>query len=126
MAKQTVDQKSFINLFPEVVDDNKIKILDVWNSYRVRVLPNQFTSDAYIEYNPSTSDTLYGLANKYYDDPALWWVIPLINDAEDPFDFIQDSVDSGTAILVLKNTYISSILFTMSRIKNANDNGQPQ
>jgi hypothetical protein len=124
MANQPVNQKSFVNLFPTIVDDDKIKLLDIWNSYRVRVVPAIYNADAYIEYNPASSDTLYGLANTYYGDPALWWVIPLVNDAEDPFDFIQDAIDNGTTILILKNTYISSILFTMSRLKNSKDNGQ--
>lgn len=124
MANQPVNQKSFINLFPTIVDDNKYKVLDIWNSFRVRVIPSIFAADAYIPYNPSSSDTLYGLATTYYGDPSLWWVIPLVNDAEDPFDFIQDAVDNGTTINILKNTYISSILFTMSRLKNSQDNSQ--
>ena len=30
---------------------------------------------------------LDSLANYYYNDPKLWWVIAYVNDLKDPFDF---------------------------------------
>jgi hypothetical protein len=43
-------------------------------------------------YTLNSGDSWVSLANTFYADPRLWWVIPLFNDIEDPFG---DSV--GTA-----------------------------
>jgi hypothetical protein len=122
MAKQTVDQKSLINLFPEIVDNNKMKILDIWNSFRVAVIPDLYNADAYTMYYPRQSDNLPLLAKTNYGDVKLWWLIPLVNDVEDPFDFIQNCIDDGTPIKILRSSYVSNIMFTLSRLKNAKDN----
>jgi hypothetical protein len=122
MSTKNIDQLSFINFFPEITDENNIKILDIWNSFRVKVLPDIYTSDAYVEYTPKTSDTLHMLAHKFYGNSKMWWVIPLINDVEDPFDFIKNVVDKSGTIKVLKSSYIMSILFNVARMKNAKDN----
>lgn len=122
MPLKNVDQNSFINFFPEITDDNNYKILDIWSSFRVKVIPDVYESDAYIEYTPKSTDSLFMLSTKYYGTPKMWWVIPLVNDAEDPFDFLQNIVDKSGTIKILKNNYISSILFSVSRMKNAKDN----
>lgn len=123
MSYKNTDQTSFVNLFPEINDENNFKILDIWNSFRVKVLPDVYTSDAYIDYKPSTYDTLHMLAYRFYGNKNLWWIIPLINDVEDPFDFLKNAVDSSSTIKILKNDYIADILFTSARLKNAKDNG---
>lgn len=122
MSKQQVNQKSIINLFPEIVDTNNMRILDIWNSFRIEVIPEIYNSDAYTIYYPTISDNLPLLAYSNYGDVSLWWVIPLVNDAEDPFDFLQDAIDNETFIKILRQAYISNIMFTLSRLKNAKDN----
>ena len=121
MPIKNIDQSSFINFFPEIVDDNNLKILDIWNSFRIKVIPDVYESDAYIEYTPVTTDSLYMLAYRYYGNPKMWWAIPLVNDAEDPFDFIKNVVDRSGTIKILKSNYISGILFNVARLKNAKD-----
>jgi hypothetical protein len=119
---QQFTQRSFINLFPTITDDNNYNILDIWNSFRVVVIPELYKADSYFVYRPLKADTLHGLAKKFYDDPNLWWIIPLVNDAEDPFDFLDDMRDNNESINILRNEYLFSILFTLSRMKNAKDN----
>jgi hypothetical protein len=121
MATQPVDQISFINFFPEITDENNLKILDIWNSFRVRVIPQELSIEAYDEYTVKSTDTLHMLAYRYYGDVRMWWVIPMINDAEDPFDFLKDAVDSSKTIKILKPPLISSIMFSVARMKNAKD-----
>lgn len=111
------DQINFSVLFPEVVDNNNRKILDLWNSYRVMVDPKEFEIDAFIEYQVKSSDSFPLLAYKFYGNVKLWWLIPLVNDVEDPFDFIQDAIDESKTIKILKNDQISNIIFKMSRMK---------
>jgi hypothetical protein len=119
---QQFSQRSFINLFPEITDDDNYNILDIWNSFRVIVIPELYKSDSYVVYRPVKTDTLDGIAKKFYDDPKLWWIIPLVNDAEDPFDFLDDVRDNNESINILRPTYLFSLLFTLSRFKNAKDN----
>jgi hypothetical protein len=121
MSTNNFDQNSFINLFPEIVDNDNLKILDIWNSFRVQVVPDNFNTDAYIEYTPQAADNLYSLANTFYGTVKLWWLIPLVNDAEDPFDFLKNVMDKSGTIKVLKSNYASSIIFTMGRTKNIKD-----
>jgi hypothetical protein len=116
-----VDQSSFINFFPEITDENNVKFLDIWNSFRVKVIPDVFTPDAYFEYTPNQKDTLYMIAYKYYGTSKLWWVTPLINDVEDPFDYIKNVADAGGTIKIMKSGYISNILFSVSRLRTAKD-----
>jgi hypothetical protein len=123
MGFKNVDQTSFINLFPEISDENNIKLLDIWNSFRIRIIPEIYNSDAFIEYTPRSNDTLYMLSYAFYGNTKLWWLIPLVNDAEDPFDYIQNVADNGGTIKILKNDYVAGILFTAARLKNAKDNG---
>ncbi len=121
MGTKSSDQKSFTNLFPQISDDNSINILDIWNSFRIKVLPKIYEDAAYFEYRPKSSDTLYGIADSFYGDVKLWWLIPLINDAEDPFDFLKDTIDSNKSIILVKPQYISNIIFTLTRLKNNSD-----
>lgn len=122
MPLQLTNQKSFINLFPQEVDENNKNFLDVWNSFRVKVIPEIYNADAYFQYTPTKADSLYGLANKFYNDVNLWWVIPLVNDVEDPFDFLDTVRDEGTTINILRTNYVHSILYTIGRLKNSKDN----
>jgi len=116
-----VDQHSFVNFFPEITDDDNIKFLDIWNSFRVKIVPEFYTSDAYFEYTPNQKDTLHMISHKFYGTTKLWWVTPLINDAEDPFDFIKNVADVSGTIKIMKNNYISNILFSVSRLRLAKE-----
>lgn len=124
-----VKVESFINLFPTITYDNDQvaqKTLDIWNSYRARMIsPKESTTSAYLYHEVSNIDTLDGLASKYYGTPKLWWLIALVNDAADPFDFLRDVIDGidGDAglIKILRPEQVGDILFDLKIIKSKND-----
>ena len=128
--KIPVSSSSISNLFPEIIYDNTqsgTRSLDIWNSYRIVVLPPQYENEAVALYTVKKPDTLPSIAYEFYKDPQLWWMIPLINDVEDPFDFLDNvrdgSLGENGKIKLLKSEHIDSFLFRLRSIKS-NDNIQ--
>ena len=51
-----------------------VEVQDGHSSFKLRVRMS-FNLDGAIVHQFSLGETLDGLANKYYNDPQLWWVI---------------------------------------------------
>lgn len=118
---------SFVNLFPEFVYDKSQvpgKSLDIWNSFRFSIMPTILANRAYFLYKVAPRDTLEGLAGKFYNNQRLWWITLVLNDVEDPFDFlpnILNNVDpefsSDYRIKILKPEFIAPVLSELKRLK---------
>jgi hypothetical protein len=98
------------NLFP-VTKIDFVEIADFWNSYKIT---NEFKSqtdnfDTYILSNHERWDLI---AQQFYNDRELWWIIPLFNDIEDPFAlyFDKDIPTSIQRLRILKSTRLSFVL----------------
>jgi hypothetical protein len=118
--------ESFINLFPEIIYD-KDQIgqisLDIWNNYKVIFNPKDTTDEPFLYHSVVSTDTIENLASKYYNDSRLWWVILVVNDVEDPFDFIQDVLNKkhrkeDRVIKIIKPNYIPSIIDRLKQIRS--------
>ena len=121
---KSIPQTSFINLFPEIVyDKNQIpsKSLDIWNAFRIGFLSQSDSAKIFTYYRPNENDSVYSLALNFYNDPQLWWLILLVNDAEDPFLFITDTIEKQKSIKILKLDFIPSLLTEMRKVKSFND-----
>lgn len=124
MAQEAITSLS--KLFPEIIyDADQISelTLDIWNTYRLNILPKISNHTAFIKYEVKASDTLEGLARNFYANDRLWWLILFANNAEDPFSFLDDIRSGQTElengkILILKPKYISDILLNLKRLKN--------
>ena len=123
MAKN-LGTTSFINLFPEFVYDKQQvaeKSLDIWNSFRIKILNERNNETAFIYHIIQATDTYTTLAQKYYKDQTLWWLIPLANEVEDPFVFLQAARVADTSeesiIKVLKAEYLGNVLFNITNIR---------
>lgn len=124
-----VNVDSFINLFPNITyDSDQVaqKTLDIWNSYRAKMIaPKESENSSYLYHEVSNIDTLDSLATIYYGTPKLWWLIALVNDAADPFDFLQDvidGIDGDTGLIkILRPEQVGDILFDLKIIKSKND-----
>lgn len=122
-----VPSTSLVNLFPEIVyDKDQVpgKSLDIWNSFRFSILPAILANRSYFLYKVNQRDTLEGLAGKFYNNQRLWWITLLLNDVEDPFDFlpnILNNVDGQFGpdyrIKILKPDYIAPVLSELKRLK---------
>jgi len=119
---------SLVNLYPEIIydaDQVAQSSLDIWNAYRIVANLKKGNATIFFKYKVNSSDTLTKLSMAFYGTDRLYWVIPLINDAQDPFDFLKNVIDGSEGdsgnIKVLKVEYLSSIIFKMKIIKETND-----
>jgi len=129
MPKQRfVPRTSFSNLFPKIWYDREElaePILDIWNNYRLVTFPTDFTDASYLFYTVDPSDTLYKISDDFYGTIEYWWLIPIMNDAEDPFRFLDDVAEGihplnlpAKRIRVLKPDLIHTLSQQILSIRN--------
>lgn len=120
-----IPQSSFANLFPEIIYD-KDQVgeltLDIWNNYKVSIFPKKMRQNAFFRYRVSERDTLENLAQRFYGNTRLWWLTLVLNDVEDPFDFLENNmVDRLTTkdgiIKILKQEYVEAIQTRVKAIR---------
>jgi len=130
--EQILSANSFTNLFPKIYyDKNEIStpILDIWNSYRTFVFPQDATNNVYRYHIVAPSDTLYSISNMYYRTIELWWLVPLVNDAPNPFTFLDDVLsgdftpgpDKNKTIKIIRDSYLPQIKKDMLFFKSVYD-----
>ena len=111
---------SFTNLFPKIFydkDEASSPILDIWNNYRAYVLPLDAVNNVYTYHRVTPIDTLYSISRTYYSTHELWWLVPLVNDAPNPFTFLEDVMsgefslgpNGDKTIKIIKDTYLPQI-----------------
>jgi len=113
---------SFSNLFAPIIydpQDTNTPSLDIWTAYFTYATPIGFNESLYTTYRLASEDTIEGIAQKVYGDVNLWWLIPLANDIEDPFDFLENvSQNDGfenSEIKVFSNQFLPQIITEISR-----------
>jgi len=116
---------SFINFFKNIIYDDSIESnysLDIWDAY---VISPFFKNEIsyFLTHIVKTGDNWVALANKYYKNDRLWWVIPLFNDTENPFlIFDKDLYNNETKeIKILKPQYIEQLIMIARQEKILND-----
>lgn len=116
---------SFMNFFKNIIyDENQVAnySLDIWDAF---VISPFFKEDLsyFLTHVVVQGDNWVQLANKYYRNDRLWWVIPLFNDIENPFlIFDKDLFDEGISELkVLRPEYIEQIIMIARQEKILND-----
>ena len=117
---------SFMNLFKKIVYDkmqNPNPTLDIWDAYVIS--PFYKNELQYFQlYTVTANDTWVSLANSFYNDQRLWWVIPLFNDIEDPFLVMDPNVfldDVPTQLKVLRANHLNQLLLQARQQKIIND-----
>lgn len=93
--------------------------LDIWKDLIVGLQQEEKQNGfLYIYHGLKTTDSLESISQDYYGSINLWWLILLVNDANDPFNFIQEKLyNDDLSIKVLKQEYINKIYST----NNTND-----
>ena len=89
-----------------------VPILDIWTDLSVQInQQDKYSTYLYLYHKLISSDTPEGISQQYYNTTNLWWLILLINQIQDPFDWIQTTIDNGQSnIFILKQQYIPQIL----------------
>lgn len=116
---------SFMNLFRAITYDkaeNPNQMLDIWDAYVI----SPFYKDKlryFFLYNVKQGDTWVSLANTYYDDQRLWWLIPMFNDIENPFIVMDQTIftDEVSDLKILDKQYVDQLLLQARQAKISND-----
>lgn len=78
---------------------------EFWDLFEPPVIPPQ-PDDAF--YRIKAGDRIDLLANTFYGDPILWWVIALANDLE----LLPTEINEGDVIRIPSSRFVSQVLFT--------------
>lgn len=126
-----VSDSLFSNLFPKLhYNPSEISepILDIWSSFRLQLNPPDLSDDAYIKHSVTQNDTLYSISQKYYDTIELWWFVALMNDAVNPYTFLEDVLDgtwnganNAKVIKIMRPAYLPKIKRDMIFFKSMNE-----
>lgn len=85
--------------------------LNIWRSAELNdVLKNNTL--VYNKYNETFDENWDNIAQKYYENDELWWVIALTNNVTNPFEECQQA---GT-FKILKSAYVNQILKDIKNI----------
>lgn len=89
-------------LTPTIIEDDKNIVYDVF----VKPEIGESSADIYHVVENSQEGRLDVLAQKYYNNPSLWWMIAIANDIVDPFVLV-----SGTTVRIpsISTYYMSAI-----------------
>jgi hypothetical protein len=108
------NDKSFSNNFKIDSYDretNSTPILDIWKDI-VYVLKQEEKVGVFnfLYHEVKVTDSLESLAENYYNDQRLWWLILLANDSEDPFDFINVTLQNGNSIKIYRPELVAKLI----------------
>jgi hypothetical protein len=131
--EQILSANSFTNMFPKIYYDKSVlssPILDIWNSYRTYVFPEDAADNVYRYHPVSPRDTIYSISNIYYKTIELWWLVLVVNDATDPMTFLEDVLngtngvgpDGNKTIKIIRDEYLPQIKKDMLFYKSVYDN----
>jgi hypothetical protein len=100
----SVPRKSRLR-FKDLVSVNGVEFWELDN------LPSVPTSPADIYYRVEVLDRIDNLANRYYGDPNLWWVIAVANN----MNILPTDLQPGAVIRIPSPTYVNSTLFASTK-----------
>jgi len=110
--KINIRSNSFASLFKAITFDTEDS-LNIFSRYK---LIEAYKTDIkyYEEYTITSFDRWDILADKFYGNVNLWWIIAIFNSIIDPFA----SFEVGKKINVIKSQYLPEILRSIKRLKN--------
>jgi len=91
----------YSKLFDIHTDSNGLGFLNLYDSI---IIGDNINPDFYSDYYFSDGDDFYSLANKFYENHRLWWIILLVNRIDNPFEF------TGGLIKIPNQSLINIIL----------------
>lgn len=98
----------FENYFNVYENENGIRFFNLLKN--ISIFPAE-NSEAEEEYIPTSTDTWYSIAYKYYGNLNLWWIACLYNKEVNPFAKLK----SNTTIKLLKPQYVGLVLSELQK-----------
>jgi hypothetical protein len=106
ITNHTLSNTSELNLYPLMFDTaNNEYFLNIFRAYIVN-FDVQNNVLFYLTHEVSDSDWFDSIAHKYYGISYLWWIIPLMNGMNNPFE----DLNPGTNLKILKPDYLYQLL----------------
>jgi len=102
---------SQLKLFNILLDENNVKLQNVWRSYSLNELVTDETI-FYQTYEINDDDWWENISYLYYDSPNLWWVLCIMNNIENPFE----QIEPGQETKVLRENYLYQLIKEMEII----------
>lgn len=101
-----ISSYQYDNIFNTHLDNDGFYYYNMYNSIK---LPSDISRAAYKLYIFKEGDYWTKLADKYYGDKKLWWIILIANDIINPLKLPP----TGTELKILKAEVVSMILNQM-------------
>ncbi len=93
----------YANIFNIYTDEDGLEFFNLYNTIQI---DSDVDASLFIEHAYTPYDTWYSLANQYYSNIRLWWIILAANNIENPFA----DIPAGTKLKILKSDVVSDIL----------------
>jgi len=77
----------------------------------VRVTSNQLDEKFYFKYNVNKIIPYTALSYNFYGTTDLWWLICIINNIDNPIEFITP----GTTIMIIKKQHVSTVVSAIKK-----------
>jgi hypothetical protein len=102
---------SYLKLFNLLQDTvTSDYLFNIWKGYEVN---DEIYINTYYElYEVENEDWWDSISYKYYQTPDLWWLLTIINNVDNPFEFLEE----GKQIYILKNEFLYSFLKEVKNI----------
>jgi hypothetical protein len=92
-------------------------ILNIWTDLQVKIKQEEkVNSYLFLYHTVKVSDTLESISEQYYDTVRYWWLLLVVNDADEPFDFLQNKMAEEEPLKIIKQQYLSNIIVNNNSI----------
>ena len=101
-----ISNSSELNLYPIMLDSaaNEYSL----NIFRTYIVNNDVQNNIlfYLTHEVGDTDWFDTISEIYYGTSYLWWLVPLMNNMNNPFE----DLNPGTNLKILKNEYVYQLL----------------
>jgi hypothetical protein len=107
LTKLVLDNSSFLNLFPVLYDeDTKTYFLNIFRNYKMNTDMDKNFLNFYQTLEIEDIDWWENISWDMYENPFIWWIIPLANDMVNPFE----EIEPGQLINIIRKEHIYQLL----------------
>lgn len=107
-----INSLSYIRLF-NILKDNEVK-MNFLNIFRTYVVDKNNLNKimAYKTYEVSHDDWWENISYKMYNTVNLWWLNPMMNEVQNPFE----DIEPGDNIINMKENFIRVVMGDLERL----------
>jgi hypothetical protein len=107
LTKLYLGNASFLNLFPIMYNnDDKTYFLNIFRNYKMNTKMDQNFLNMYQTLEIEDIDWFENISFDLYENPGLWWIIPLANNIVNPFE----EIEPGKMVNVMRKEHIYQLL----------------